>query len=153
MDKIELNRLFSIATQREVESYEFYMQVAARVDNVGVRDVFKQLAQEELGHRELLEKFKSDPMLVMKFNAAPLIDYKIGETTDEPKLSVNMKPADAIALAIKKEQTAVDFYQNMAIGTNDAAMKKIFENLSRMELGHKVKLENVFVEIGYPEVF
>jgi len=27
------------------------------------------------------------------------------------------------------------------------------ENLANMEMGHKHKLENAFVEIGYPEVF
>ena len=31
--------------------------------------------------------------------------------------------------------------------------KEIFENLVNMELGHKARLENVFVEIGYPEAF
>ncbi len=153
MDKIELNQLFSVAIQREIESHEFYLQVAGRVDNAGVKQVFNQLAQDELGHKELLEKFKSDPTLVMKFSETPLVDYKIAETTDEPRLSIHMKPADAIALAIKKEQRSLEFYQGLARGANDAEMKRIFETLARMELGHKVKLENVFVEIGYPEVF
>ncbi|MFA4875337.1 MAG: ferritin family protein [bacterium] len=153
MDKIELNQLFSVAIQREIEAHEFYVQVAERVDNEGVKQVFNQLALEELGHKELLEKFKSDPTLVMKFSETPLVDYKIAEATDEPRLSIHMKPSDAIALAIKKEQRSVEFYQGLAQSTSDGEMKKIFENLARMELGHKVKLENVFVEIGYPEVF
>ncbi len=33
-------------------------------------------------------------------------DYKIAETTDAPSLSIDMKPADAIALAMKKENIA-----------------------------------------------
>jgi len=29
----------------------------------------------------------------------------------------------------------------------------MFENLARMELGHKTRLEHMFVDIGYPEAF
>ncbi|MFH0799914.1 MAG: ferritin family protein [Pseudomonadota bacterium] len=153
MDKIELNQLFSVAIQREVESHEFYLQVAGRVENPNVKEVFNRLAQDELGHKELLERFKSDPTLVMKFNGTPLVDFKIAESSGLPRLSIDMKPADAIALAIKKEQQAMEFYLGLVRKAGDPEMKKIFESLSKMELGHKVKLENAFVEIGYPEVF
>lgn len=88
---------------------------------------------------------------MMKIQAPP--DYKVAETTELPKLSIDMKPADAIALAMKKEQQAVEFYRALGESATDASVKKIFENLTNMELGHKHRLENVFVEIGYPEVF
>jgi hypothetical protein len=32
-------------------------------------------------------------------------------------------------------------------------MKDVFNNLANMELGHKHRLETVFVDIGYPEAF
>ena len=64
-----------------------------------------------------------------------------------------MKPADAIALAMKKEEEAVKFYQGMAAVSQDEEIKGKFEYLAGMELIHKNRLENVFVEIGYPEVF
>ena len=85
--------------------------------------------------------------------APPAADYKVAEATELPALSIEMKPADAIALAMKKEQEAVEFYRGLADGSDDAEIKKIFENLVNMELTHKNRLENVFVEIGYPEVF
>ncbi len=152
MDKMELQRLFSIAIKREIEAYEFYKNVAQRVKNDDVRNVFLELAEQELGHKELLEKYQYDPTLEMKFESPP-IDYKVAEATELPKLSMDMKPADAIALAMKKEQQAVEFYRALADGTKDAGLKKAFTSLSEMELGHKARLENVFVEIGYPEVF
>lgn len=153
MDKIELDRIFSIAINREIEAHEFYLQVAGRVSDPGVKEVFLELAQQEMGHKELLEKFESDPTLVMKFADTKPVDYKVAESTDFPKLSVTMKPADAIALAIKKEQSAMEFYKSLARNVKDEDLTGIFEGLADMELGHKVKLENVFVDIGYPEVF
>ena len=78
---------------------------------------------------------------------------KVAEATELPKLTLDMQPADAIALAMKKEQQAVEFYRDLSKHCADQEIGKIFENLANMELTHKQKLENVFVEIGYPEAF
>ncbi len=152
MDKLELERVFSIAIKREIEAYEFYREVSQRARDEEVKKVFTQLAAEEMGHKDLLEKYKSDPTMVMKIKA-PSQDYKVAEATELPELSIEMKPADAIALAMKKEQQAVEFYRDLADRSTDSYMRDMFHNLENMELGHKKRLENVFVEIGYPEVF
>ena len=152
MDNIQIEQVFSKAISREVEAYEFYKEAALRIDNGDVKKVFQQLSDEEMGHMRLLEELKSNPEKIMKI-APPAADYKVAEATELPALSIEMKPADAIALAMKKEQEAVEFYRGLADGSDDAEIKKIFENLVNMELTHKNRLENVFVEIGYPEVF
>ena len=152
MDQMQIEQILSAAIMREVEAHEFYQQVADRAKDMSVKEVFQQLAKEELGHQELLEGFKYNPTKIMKIQA-PSADYKVAETTALPELSIEMKPADAIALAMKKEQQAVEFYRSMSAAATDADIKGMFENLANMELGHKHRLENVFVEIGYPEVF
>jgi rubrerythrin len=151
-DKLELERTFSLAIKREIEAYEFYRNISQRARDEEVRNVFSQLAGEEMGHKDLLEKYKSDPGMVMKIQA-PSKDYKVAEATELPELSIEMKPADAIALAMKKEQQAAEFYRDLADRSTDSQLRDIFNNLENMELGHKRRLENVFVEIGYPEVF
>jgi rubrerythrin len=152
MDHIEFEHIFSVAVEREIEAHEFYQQVSERVEHDDVKEVFQQLAKEEMGHKELLERFRFDPTMIMKIQAPPA-DYKIAEATELPTLSIDMKPADAVALAMKKEQQAVEFYRDLAVRSSDHGTKAIFENLANIELGHKHRLENVFVEIGYPEVF
>ncbi|MDX9746120.1 MAG: ferritin family protein [Syntrophales bacterium] len=152
MDKTMLEKIFSDAIEREIESFEFYQTVSQRVTNQDVKRTFEELAQEELGHKALLTRFREDPDLLTKINI-PSQDYKVAEATELPKFDINMKPADAIALAMKKEEEAVKFYRGMAAISQDEEIKKQFEYLAGMELGHKTRLENVFVEIGYPEVF
>jgi rubrerythrin len=105
-----------------------------------------------MGHMELLENFRNDPTMVMKISA-PAVDVKLAESMELPKISTAMKPADAIALAMKKEQQAVEFYREMSKNSADSAIKAIFDNLANMELNHKKMLENAFVDIGYPEAF
>jgi len=64
-----------------------------------------------------------------------------------------MKPADAIALAMKKEEEAMNLYLSLAESCKDEAQKQIFKDLAAMERGHKFKMEKAFVDIGYPEVW
>ncbi|GAK50113.1 conserved hypothetical cytosolic protein [Candidatus Moduliflexus flocculans] len=151
MDKQQYEALFDMAISREIEAYEFYRKVSERAQNSEVKTVFAQLSQEELGHKNLLTQFKNDPAKIMKIEASP--DYKVAEATELPALSAEMKPADAIALAMKKEQQAVEFYRALEQNAKEPELKAAFANLANMELGHKHRLENVFVQIGYPEAF
>jgi rubrerythrin len=64
-----------------------------------------------------------------------------------------MKPADAIALAVKNVQEAMDMYTKMADCSTDAEQKKMFQSLANMEQGHKVKLEDTFTNMAFPEVW
>ena len=152
MDRTQLDDLLSTAIAREVEANAFYRQVAERSANPNVRSVFAELAAEELGHKNLLEGVRRDPNLIRRFSA-PAADYKVAEATALPALSVDMKPADAIALAMKKEQQAVEFYLDLAARASDSELVKSLNALANMEKGHKTRLEDVFVQIGYPEVF
>ena len=152
MDRRQLDDLLSTAIAREVEANAFYRQVAERSTNPNVRNIFADLAAEELGHQKLLEGVKRDPNLMRRFSA-PAADYRVAEATALPALSIDMKPADAIALAMKKEQQAVEFYLDLAARASDSELVSSLNALANMEKGHKTRLEDVFVQIGYPEVF
>lgn len=152
MNTSEIERVFSIAITRELEANDFYTKVAKKATDSGVREIFEQLAKDEMGHFELLERYQSDPTLSMKI-VAPESDYKLAETIELPPFTDSMKPAEAIALAMKKEQQAVEFYRALSASASDSQMKSMLDNLAAMELGHKHKLENVYVDIGYPESF
>jgi len=148
---IDIKSILDAAIVREEEAYRFYGRVSERVSNPAVKEIFHQLAQDELGHKTFLQACLKDTRLAAKLPVPT--DYRVTEATDEPVLSVDMKPADALAVAMKKELRAAVFYQDLAKAATDATFRAMFENLARMELGHKTRLENMFVDIGYPEVF
>ena len=151
-NKYDVENLFVIATRRELEAYEFYSEAARKVGDPGVQRIFSDLARDEKGHFELLERFRANPMDIMKISP-PSSDWKIAESEDLPTLSTNMKPKDAIALAMKKEQQAVEFYRSLSSAASSPETRLMFENLANMELSHKHKLENMYIDVGYPEVF
>jgi rubrerythrin len=152
MDKGTYRDILNNAIQAEIEAHQFYQKVADTVEDAYLRDMFRDLSAEELKHQRILEGFREKADLAIHFVRTP--DFHVAETLAAPeKLSIEMKPADAITLAMKKEQQAMQHYTNLADACTDAAQQKVFRELAIMEQGHKTKLENAFVDIGYPEVW
>ena len=152
MNQYEFEQIFGNAAEKELEAKDFYAGAAKKCRNPELRELFERFAKEEMGHFELLEEFRTNPTMMLKIEA-PAEDWKVAETAELPHLSLDMKPQDAITLAMKKEQEAVEFYRALAASATADDVRKIFENLANMELNHKNALERMFVDVGYPEVF
>jgi rubrerythrin len=146
----EYKKIISMAVEDEIEAYDFYTAVSEKLEDSNLKAIFQALADEEKKHRNFLQGLLSQ--------AKPLAfdetkDYKISETVAKPKLSMSMKPADAIALAMKNEEEAMNMYADLAKFSIDKDQKAMFESLARMEQGHKVKLEGMYTNMAFPEVW
>lgn len=151
MTREELEKIISDAIETEVESYEFYTDASERLEDPQLKELFHDLAQEELEHREYLQNFLESDIPTIEID--PGYDYGVAETLDAPRLSTDMGFADAIKLAIKREEEAMEMYSDLAKATTDGETQKIFRGLSDMEQLHKSKLEEVFVNVGFREVW
>jgi rubrerythrin len=151
MEKKKFKSIMDMAIAAEVEAYEFYQEVAAKVSDPNLKKLFEEFANEEKGHQVSLESIKEKEIQNFSFSAGA--DYKISEAVELPKLSLDMKPADAIALAMKKEEEAMKTYNNLAVATNDPEKQKIFASLAQMEEGHKVRMEGLYTQTAFPEVW
>jgi rubrerythrin len=148
--KADYKEILTFAVGNEIEAYEFYLGVSSKIKDANISAIFKELAEEEKKHRSFLEGLLSSGQ-PLQFEE--LSDYRVSETIDRPKLSLEMKPADAIALAIKNEEDAMKMYADLAKSANQSDQKKMFESLSKMEQGHKVKLEELYSSMAFPEVW
>jgi len=151
MDAEQFDRIIQDAIQGEIEARDFYAAAADRVEAPAVKEIFARLSKEEDGHRHRLQTIKSDPMAKMEFQKVE--DFGVAEEQDWPKLSLEMSPAEALQLSIKKEQAAMENYQTLASSIENAELKKVFVELSEMERGHKVYLEKLFINVAYPEAW
>lgn len=144
--------ILKMAVGNEVEAYEFYRDAATKMKDPAMKKTFQELAEEEAGHKTLLEGYLYDEMKDLKFNEEK--DYKVAETIEAPQaLSTDMAFKDAIALAMKKEQEAMEMYQQFADASIGAKQKETFLELANMEKGHKVRLENIYTDIAFTEVW
>lgn len=146
----EFKKIITFAIDNEIEAYDFYKGVSEKVADISLKRTFSDLADEEKQHRLFLESFISD---AQPLHFDEVMDYKVSQTIDKPKLSLNMKPVDAIALAVKNEEEAMNLYTSMADLNTDSEQKKMFQSLASMERQHKAKLEDVFTNMAFPEVW
>ncbi|HWP97916.1 MAG TPA: ferritin family protein [Syntrophomonadaceae bacterium] len=144
------DQIIQHAISSETESYEFYFAVYRRLENLEMKRLFKNLAEEELEHRNILQGFMDNrtfPEL-----ATPL-EWPSLDAPPAPLLSTLMKPMDAIALAIQKEADAQRDYMHMGALSQDLRQKRIFDRLALMEQGHKTRLQEIFDNGLLPEAW
>jgi rubrerythrin len=139
------------AIANEVAARKFYEDAANTLKDPYLKKLFTTLADEEKKHRDILTKIYTGNTMDRYFSESR--DYKVAETVDEPELSMAMKPADAFALAMKKEEAAMKQYTEMAEMCDDEGRRQVFLDLAAMERDHKLKMESAFIDIGYPEVW
>lgn len=151
MDTQEYKDILRFAVRSEVLANEYYLEIAKKAKNNSARQLFEELAADELGHKNGLEaylKTDAEPLVFAK-----VIDYKISENVKKPEISGDMTFLDAVTLAMKNEQDAMDIYNAMAAASQSIEQKQMFEALALMEKGHKAKLEDIYNNSAYVEVW
>lgn len=151
MNKNDFDEIITFAISNEIEAQEFYSAAAAKLADPFLKKLFSQFVIEEKKHQEILEGMRETDPEIFHFKSMP--DYHVAETETAPEVSAAMTPTEAFALAMKNEEAAMKLYLTFAEAANDPRKKAVFEELAAMERQHKLKMENAFVDIGYPEVW
>jgi rubrerythrin len=151
MNAEEFKKIISMAITREVESYTFYKGVSDKVKDPALKKIFGELAGDETKHREFLQNLLTKDIKTMHIDAKK--DFKVGDSLKTPALTPDMKPLDGLVVAIKKELEAMSMYTQLANASTDAAQKKLFTDLASMERGHKARLEDIYTNMAFPEVW
>ncbi len=91
----------------------------------------------------------------MDDRTARSLKLKLQKESREIIVEVNedMNLKNAIGLAMKNEELAMQNYASLAENCDDEKLKSVFLDLSAMEREHKFKLEKSFVDVAYPEVW
>ena len=151
MDANTYDEILKKAIQSEIDAQQFYADVATKVQDAHLKEMFASFVDEEKRHEKILEGFRARGAGHLHFKDAP--DFKVAETIESPSPSVDMKPADALALAVKNEEAAMNHYTDLASACSDAEQAAVFSELAAMERDHKHKMETAFMDVGYPEVW
>jgi len=152
MDAKQYEEAIRDAIASEVEAKEFYLEISKRVRNDYLKELFLGFSKEEANHEKILTALlEKGQIKSTTFNGSR--DYKVSETITLPKVSQSMDLKDAIGLAMKNEEIAMQKYETLAANCDDPELKEVFKNLSAMERDHKFKMEESFVKVAYPEVW
>jgi rubrerythrin len=151
MNKNEFKDIISFAINCENEAYAFYSSVSEKSNDAKLKKLFKGLAEDEQKHGALLQAFLGRSLEDMHFSESK--DYKVVDALPAPPLTVDLKPLDGLVIAIKKELEAMQMYTQLANVSTDDVQKNTFLELASMERGHKNRLEDIYTNMAFPEVW
>jgi rubrerythrin len=151
MDQDEFKKIMLQAIDNEVEAYTFYRTVSDKAKDKKLKDLFDELAKDEAKHKLTLEGYFAKAPEKLHFSQST--DYKVVDALPTPPLTADLKPIDGLVIAIKKELQAMQMYTQLANTSTDAAQKNTFIELVSMERGHKHKLEDIYTNMAFPEVW
>ncbi len=151
METSDHEKIIQFAISSELEAWRFYQGASKKLSDPHLKRMFADFAMEEKQHHEILKDILKSGSTESYFDESG--DFRVAESVDMPELSLDMKPSEAFAIAMKKEEEAMNQYMAVANGCADPEKKKVFLDLASMERGHKMKMETAFVDIGYPEVW
>ena len=163
-DSIET--ILDFAIENENEAYEFYTNLAAKMDNRtmnpvrdtpkrdgrqrrpvsnGMKQVFLDFAAEEQGHRKLLEEARKGK--TVNIGGDKIADLKIAEYAVDIVPTPDMDYQAALILAMKKEKKAFQLYSDLSVAAKDPIARKLFQSLAQQEAKHKLRFELEYDEV------
>jgi len=137
--------ILKLAATKENEAHWFYKNAAGRVKDPGAQAMLKDLAEEELKHRDLLENF--DASQLQGWQPSQVQDLRISDFLEDRPIAEDSPPQEIMIYAMKREDKAKRFYEQAAAATSDGGVRKTFEMLAEQEAGHKLQLEKLYDEV------
>lgn len=149
MVTMDLQEIIKQAAQQEDIAYKFYMDSLKYAKDAASKVWIKELAEEELKHKEMLQNF--DVSKIKKFKPAKIQDLHITEYLVDKDVTKIKDFQDVLIVAMKKEQKSYNFYVSLAQSADSQDMKKLCRILAQEELKHKHKLELYYDDIIFKE--
>ncbi|MHC4445014.1 MAG: ferritin-like domain-containing protein [Planctomycetota bacterium] len=137
LDTVE--QILDFAIANEEQAAKFYTELADKVDQKHMKDVFLGFAEEEKGHKTKLLAIKGGKQVL--FAHEQVLDLKIGDYLEDVSLSSDLDYQEALTVAMKAEKAAFRLYQDLASTTDDPALNEMLLGLAQEEAKHKLRFE------------
>lgn len=141
------------AIEQEKNSVKLYREALKKVGDPHARAILKELAKEELEHRDALEKVLIEETLAHLDPEEPTgPSMELTTFLEEKRLNENSTAQDVMIYAIHEEKRSVEFYQQMASQCKGAPMEELFTKLHQQEAAHLTKLEETYEKLYMPHM-
>lgn len=134
-----VDQILDFAIKNEEDAYEFYTNLANKMDRPHMKKVFEEFALEEKEHKAKLLAVKKGKSIVG--SEKKVLDLKIGEGLIDIELNSDLNCQDALIVAMKAEKAAYKLYTDLALATDDTNLRATFLDLAQEEAKHKLRFE------------
>lgn len=146
----ELLAIINNAIAQEELSHEFYQRMANLVSHAETKETFQYLAKEEMEHKTFLQScFTADGCKLV----GQAQNTHLAELLKAPEFTVDLGPKEALAIAVLREEGSYRFYQSLAGLQPPGDVRDFLEKMAQVELSHKEKVEYLYDNVAFPEVW
>lgn len=144
-----IEQILETAMSFEKTARDFYTALQDKVSKP-LRELVKELAEEEQRHYDLFVELKSNPALQQIIDtrvATPTNDHRFSNYIHAPQLGNNPDDQSILQYALGREHAAMEQYAALAEEVPEGLLKTLFTFLAQEELEHKKELEKVYYQI------
>ena len=139
MEGFESDAILKFAMHREAQANRVYVALAERMADAEMREVFENLAVEELEHKAMLELevMKRGKVMVSE----EMADRFEADGTADVAAVLHMDYKNALAIAMDKERVSFRLYADWLVTAEDEEQREMLLSLAEEEAKHKARLE------------
>ncbi len=142
VDFHSVDDVIDFAIGQEIKAAEFYRKFAEIAEQPGVQKMCAEMAEEEEGHRRILEDLKAGmPMEPVK---AKVSDLKITDYLRSFHLDPDADHQQLLTAAMKSEARAEKLYRDLAARCTTPRIKEVLLRLAEEEGQHKDSFEREY---------
>jgi len=141
-----LNDVLTFAIRREHDARELYMMFRDMVKDPGAKALLEDLANQESGHKNLLEHALKKENIELIGGKKEVRDLHLSDYMVTEDIGPDSTPQNVMTFAMKKEQEAYNMYQMLLGNYEGTEIEDIFSRLSQEEMHHKEILEREYEE-------
>ncbi len=146
----EMEAIIKSAINQEELSHDFYKRLASLVSHKETKDILEFLAKDELEHKAFLLSCVSPQGCTLVGEAH---NVHLAEMLEAPAISDDLSPKDALVIAMKREEGSYRFYQTLAALQPPGEVQDFLNKMAKVELTHKEKVEYLYDNAAFPEVW
>ncbi|MFO7666422.1 MAG: ferritin family protein [Desulfobacterales bacterium] len=132
------------AIEKEKEAAEFYEEICRQEKFHGAKEMFSGFANEERKHQKMLEGILYNKEKISEYKFEWIPDLKRSNYLVDTKYEKGMHYKDILRIAMKREEKALNFYNDVALKNKNEEHVKIFKILAQEEAKHKLGLEKLY---------
>ena len=136
--------IISYAIEKEKEAVAFYEEVSRLEPYALAKEIFEGFAKEEQKHKTLLEGFLKGETLVVDYKFEWVTDIKRSDYLVDMTYEKGMSYADVLRLAMKREEKALAFYNELEKKPGGEELMLVFNMLAQEEARHKLAFEKLY---------
>ncbi len=139
------------AISMELEGQKYYMDLAELNKDNELHKVFLLLADAEMQHANLLNKFKKKEALILENQSIQPEFKSVFQDLTYFHKETSAKQLDAYRIACEQEEKSIELYKNMRSKASNVLEEEIYDYLIRQEEEHLILFEELVKMVTRPE--